>query len=134
MKGNNWMKNRLLELRESKEITQVHLAIEVGSTQQTISKIESGEYVPKLDLTYSLASYFNVSVDYLFCKTDIRDYKSVIISSNKGSQKVSDVLAIYNKLDAIDQRIMVGMCTLLAEAKEQREGKDSNVKDRGVRR
>ena len=34
------MKNRVKELRDAKHLTQTGLALKVGSTQQTISKIE----------------------------------------------------------------------------------------------
>lgn len=34
------MKNRVKELREAKHLTQTGLALKVGSTQQTISKIK----------------------------------------------------------------------------------------------
>ena len=36
----NAMKNRVKELRDAKHLTQTGLALKVGSTQQTISKIE----------------------------------------------------------------------------------------------
>ena len=35
------MKNRVKELRDAKHLTQTGLALKIGSTQQTISKIES---------------------------------------------------------------------------------------------
>lgn len=35
------MKNRVKELRDAKHLTQTGLALKVGSTQQTISKIET---------------------------------------------------------------------------------------------
>lgn len=49
------MKNRVKELREAKHLTQTGLALKVGSTQQTISKIEREIGVPKLDLALIMA-------------------------------------------------------------------------------
>lgn len=55
------MKNRVKELREAKHLTQTGLALKVGSTQQTISKIEREIGVPKLDLALIMADFFNVT-------------------------------------------------------------------------
>lgn len=61
------MKNRVKELRDAKHLTQTGLALKVGSTQQTISKIEREIGVPKLDLALIMADFFNVTLEYLFC-------------------------------------------------------------------
>lgn len=60
----NAMKNRVKELREAKHLTQTGLALKVGSTQQTISKIEREIGVPKLDLALIMADFFNVTLEY----------------------------------------------------------------------
>lgn len=64
------MKNRVKELRDAKHLTQTGLALKVGSTQQTISKIEREIGVPKLDLALIMADFFNVTLEYLFCLSD----------------------------------------------------------------
>lgn len=65
----NAMKNRVKELRDAKHLTQTGLALKVGSTQQTISKIEREIGVPKLDLALIMADFFNVT---LLEQTEIR--------------------------------------------------------------
>lgn len=60
------MKNRVKELRDAKHLTQTGLALKVGSTQQTISKIEREIGVPKLDLALIMADFFNVTLEYSF--------------------------------------------------------------------
>lgn len=59
------MDNRVKELRNKKGITQVKLSLEVGCSQNTISKIESGICDPKASVMIALAKYFGVSLDYL---------------------------------------------------------------------
>ena len=56
------MKNRVKELREQKQISQVCLATHVGCSQNTISKIELGTTAPKGELLIELSKYFNVSI------------------------------------------------------------------------
>lgn len=60
------MNTRVKELREKKNLTQLGLAIRAETSQQTISKIENGTCIPKIDLAIRLAAIFNVSLDYLF--------------------------------------------------------------------
>ena len=61
---------RLKELRKKKGITQLRLATELNTTQNTISRYETGEHEPGIAELIKLADYFNVSVDYLIGRTD----------------------------------------------------------------
>lgn len=61
---------RLKELRKKKGLTQLRLAIELNTTQNTISRYETGEHEPGIAELLKLADYFNVSVDYLLERTD----------------------------------------------------------------
>ena len=46
--------------------TQAALAQEVGVSRQTINAIETGRYDPSLDLTVTLADYFDCQIEALF--------------------------------------------------------------------
>lgn len=61
---------RLKELRKKKGISQVRLAIELNTTQNTISRYETGEREPGITELIKIADYFNVSVDYLIGRTE----------------------------------------------------------------
>ena len=61
---------RLKELRKKKGVTQLRLAIELNTKQNTISRYETGEHEPGIAELLKLADYFNVSVDYLLERTD----------------------------------------------------------------
>lgn len=61
---------RLKELRKKKGISQLRLATELNTTQNTISRYETGEREPGIDELIKIADYFNVSVDYLIGRTD----------------------------------------------------------------
>ncbi len=56
---------RLKELRKSKNITQLTLALELKTNQNTISRYETGDREPSLTELVVIANYFGVSVDYL---------------------------------------------------------------------
>ena len=61
---------RLKELRKKKGISQLRLATDLNTTQNTISRYETGEREPVIDELIKIADYFNVSVDYLIGRTE----------------------------------------------------------------
>ncbi len=61
---------RLKELRKKKGLSQLRLATELNTTQNTISRYENGEREPGIAELLKIADYFNVSVDYLLGRTD----------------------------------------------------------------
>ena len=64
------MDNRLRQLRKSKGCTQVRVQMETGIEQALLSKYENAARVPPTETLVKLADYYNVSVDYLLCRTD----------------------------------------------------------------
>ena len=61
---------RLKEIRKSKGISQLKLALELNTNQNTISRYETGEREPGIAELIKLADYFDISVDYLLERTD----------------------------------------------------------------
>lgn len=56
---------RLRDIREDRDLTQADIAKLLQSTQQQVSKWETGEQMMGVDKYIKLAIYYNVSVDYL---------------------------------------------------------------------
>ena len=61
---------RIKELRETHHLSQVELAKLCGSNQATVAKTETGKTAPSLKLLMGIAEYFDISMDYLCCRTD----------------------------------------------------------------
>lgn len=61
---------RLKELRKSRKISQIRLAMELNTNQNTVSRYETGEREPNIAMLIKIADFFNVSVDYLLERTD----------------------------------------------------------------
>ncbi len=61
---------RLRQLRKSRRISQVRLALDLDMNQNTISRYENGEREADYATLIRLAEYFGVSVDYLIGRTD----------------------------------------------------------------
>lgn len=61
---------RLKKIRKSKGISQLKLAMDLNTNQNTISRYETGEREPGINELIKIADYFNVSIDYLLERTD----------------------------------------------------------------
>lgn len=61
---------RMKQLREVSHLSQVEVARLSGSSQATIAKMESGKAVPSLKILLWWADHFDVSLDYLCCRTE----------------------------------------------------------------
>lgn len=61
---------RIKELRKAKGISQLKLAMDLNTSQNTISRYETGEREPGIAELIKLADYFHVSVDYLIGRTN----------------------------------------------------------------
>ncbi len=60
------MRNRIMELRKERRLSQNELAEAVGVTRQTIISLESGRYNASLRLAWRLARYFGVAIEDVF--------------------------------------------------------------------
>ena len=64
---------RMKQLREARGLTQTELAKVLGIQQTSIFRYESGNTNPSLEVLLSFAKYFDVSLDYIFGRTDDPD-------------------------------------------------------------
>ncbi|MBE6677337.1 MAG: helix-turn-helix transcriptional regulator [Ruminococcaceae bacterium] len=64
------MKNNLRVLRKSKGYTQIALQMKTGIEQALLSKFESGERTPPTETLVRLADFYDVSIDYILCRTE----------------------------------------------------------------
>lgn len=64
------MEIRLKDLRNSRGISQVKLAMDLNVNQNSISRYESGLREPDYNTLIKIADYFKVSIDYLLYRTE----------------------------------------------------------------
>lgn len=60
---------RLLNLRKERNLLQRDICSKLGILQPSYQRYESGR-IPSADKLIALADYFDVSIDYLLCRTD----------------------------------------------------------------
>ena len=66
---------RLKHLRQEKGLTQVELGKAFNVTNVAVTKWESDDRFPDKSILIKIADYFDVSTDYLLCRTDNPDAK-----------------------------------------------------------
>lgn len=89
------IQQRIKDLREDADKTQTEVAKYLGTTAQYYGQYEKGEREMPISRAIQLAAYYNVSLDYLVGRTDIKtiagqeDPKSILFAK--------DVKEIYKK-------------------------------------
>ncbi|NLY91603.1 MAG: helix-turn-helix transcriptional regulator [Firmicutes bacterium] len=69
---------RLRALREEQGLYQKDLAEKLGLTQKTISNNENNERFPDQKTLHKIADFFNVSIDFLLGRTEIRNPNAIV--------------------------------------------------------
>ena len=64
------MHNNLRILRKGHGLTQVAVQMRTGIEQALLSKYENEERVPPTETLLILADFYNVSIDYMLCRTE----------------------------------------------------------------
>ena len=62
--------NKIRILRESRKMSQFELADQIDVTRAYIGRLERGENVARLDIYIQLATFFEVSLNYLLVSGD----------------------------------------------------------------
>ena len=61
----NTIAKNLANLRKNKKLTQAELAQKFGYSDKAVSKWETGETLPDIEILYSLCTFYDVSLDFL---------------------------------------------------------------------
>ncbi len=72
------MKNRLRDLREDNDLTQKELSKILHITQVAYSYYEIGKRSIPIDILIKLADYYNVSIDYIYYRTNEKNIQKKI--------------------------------------------------------
>lgn len=66
-------KERLKELRHKSGMTQAQVAKLLGIETRNYQRLEITDVLPSVRHLLTLADYYNVSVDYILCRTDKKE-------------------------------------------------------------
>jgi transcriptional regulator with XRE-family HTH domain len=77
------LKDRLKELRSDSNLLQKDIASLLNITSSAYGYYEQGKRVPDSDTVKILATFFNVSLDYLLGNSDIKESAETLLKANK---------------------------------------------------
>lgn len=69
--------NRIKILREEFGYTQQELADKLDGAKSTIAMYENETRKPSLEVLIKLSEIFNCSIDYILCKSDVRNPEEI---------------------------------------------------------
>ncbi|MBN3405755.1 XRE family transcriptional regulator [Clostridium botulinum] len=87
--------DRLRELREEKQLTQEEFGKLLNVSRQAISSYEKGENEPTIDALVKIANIFNVSLDYLLCRT--KERYNLNLEDKKNKDLIIDIIKVIEK-------------------------------------
>lgn len=87
-----WLK--LINLRESKNLSKKELAAALNVSREAVQCWEMGIRTPPISKAIEIADFFNVSLDYLF------DHKTTgVMISKEDAEKLIDLKTVIESID-----------------------------------
>ena len=93
-------------LRQEKGISQQQLADVILVSQQSINKYENHNVEPDIETLIKIADFFNVSLDYLVGRTDIREMVEKTKTSDL-SDSEAYMVSRYRKLSDKQKKCII---------------------------
>lgn len=120
------MDSRIKQLREKRGLIQEILAAELGITQQMLSKYERDVTLIKVDILKKIATYFNVTTDYLLGVSDVKRDLQRQMKMNETLDEYYDLIEIYKDLDSYDKEMIWSIMQTVKKVGEKRK-KDNKL-------
>lgn len=120
------MESRIKQLREKRGLIQEILAAELGITQQMLSEYERDVTLIKVDILKKIATYFNVTTDYLLGVSDVKRDLQRQMKMNETLDEYYDLIEIYKDLDSYDKEMIWSIMQTVKKVGEKRK-KDNKL-------
>ncbi|MDD4565869.1 MAG: helix-turn-helix transcriptional regulator [Eubacteriales bacterium] len=117
----NFLSERVKLLRTAQKESQQALADSIKITKSSVSRIESANQSVTVDTLLALAEHYNVSIDYLIGRTEIKEINQNAAESEKDETKLlkeEELLHNFRNLDDMSKgRLIERSRILLDESK-----------------
>ena len=117
---------RLRDLRMGVHISQTKLASTLGTQQSSINRYEQGQSVPVPEIFIKYADYFDVSMDYLYCRTDDPrgkqyEFQPKILQEKAGDNKEMRefIEMCFDPKSPVNGRLKEALFQMLNEGREE---------------
>ena len=105
--------SNLARIRQKCNMTQQQLSIQLGFSQELISKYESGRSSPSVSSLIKLSHFFNCSIDYLLQKTENPCLHESV------SQDDAMLISKYNLLQDANKNKLMGYLDALINVQKE---------------
>lgn len=112
--------NRIKQLREERKMNQVELGKVIGVSGQAMGMYENEKRGLDTNIASILADFFGVSIDYLMCKSDIRNPEKQ--EDPLGLAKIGFNMKDYNPPTEIQKQQIKGLLEVIMKD-NKKEGK-----------
>ena len=112
--------DRILQLRDENNLTSKELENKAGLANSSISQWKRGKGSPSLINIVKLASFFNVSSDYILGLSNERDRSSSQFE-NSLTQDEALLLSIFREAAPLDKFRIIQVCMNARDAVEKRK-------------
>jgi len=112
---------RIRSLREGIKLSQAKIAKLIGTSQASINKYEALTSSPPLKILLWYADYFDVSMDYIFGRTDkpqgkLYEYKPKIVNSEEMQQFIE---MCFDPNSPMNERLKQTLIEMMGEAESK---------------
>ena len=112
---------RLRKLRESVRLSQVKMGEIVGAKQSSLNRYENGQASPSFETLVRYADYFDVSLDYIFGRTDnpqgkLYECKTKFEESDPELEKFVEMC--FDPKSPMNERLKKTLLSMLREGKK----------------
>lgn len=112
---------RLRKLRHGVKLSQIKMAELFGIKQSSVNRYENGLSSPPLEILLKYADYFDVSLDYIFGRTDkpqgkLYEYKPKIAGDSKEMKRFVEMC--FDPDSPMNERLKETLVKMLEEAKQ----------------
>ncbi|MGN1230441.1 MAG: helix-turn-helix domain-containing protein [Anaerotignum sp.] len=112
------MGQRLRTLRESMKLSQVKMGELLGLKQSSINRYEQGTATPTVENLRKYADYFDVSMDYIFARTDnpqgkLYEHQPKLLASSEEMQQFIEMC--FDPESPYNERLKETMIRMIGE-------------------
>ena len=123
------IKDRIISLRKENNMTQEQLAKELNISPSAVGMYEQGRRKPSYELLQEICDYFNVDIDYLMGRSNIKNRYQAGLKydwEDKKEEKEDDIFSQLTQEELAKLEKFNNMSTVMF----MNEGNDISDKDR----
>ena len=109
------IQNRIRELRKNLNLSQIGLSLILGTTQQTVSRMEISGDIPT-DLLIKMSRFFNATTDYILGISEYKRDLSGQLRMNHEMDMYYDIILRYQQLSTVNHRTLLVILDRLEQA------------------